>query len=286
MDSVCWAPVSRAVCALGATNDSGPLTCAPLSGQENGSSPGPVLCAVGLQCPTWACLWWDAHRTRTCSRTCKQGNRGAMSWAHNPAHRTQPPWAGSQPCKKRNAKREGLLQALHFKSLPQNPTHCGSVQIPSKYGPMSTMSNSPHCISAPSPASMIQKQVGGFSSCTGALHLCPGLGVTLLQVCCDLFSPKQALCKLSLAVPGCASWVLEQCTLVPGYLVYCFLSVRNDCHVVLAVISIGTFWSILGGSLQGVQALALPWGFSPLPWYLARPLCYNPVCALYLNKAF
>ena len=81
---------------------------------------------------------------------------------------------------------------------PQILHTVGASKFPANSGPTSILCVSLLSVSALPPATMIRKQVGGFSSHTGAQSFCPGRGITSLHTCCDLFqphSPVEDLCK-------------------------------------------------------------------------------------------
>lgn len=85
-------------------------------------------------------------------------------------------------------------------------------------------------------------------------QICQEWGITLLQVCCDLFSPAQALCQLSLALgPMGATWLPGQC-MWTGWRCAVLLLPKG-----VERLSRLQFQSALPhtspGSLQGVQAL-------------------------------
>ena len=75
----------------------------------------------------------------------------------------------------RGEKESEFLHALHLNIPPPNPACCGSIQLASHSRLTSiTCIISLHSLSAPPLATMIQKQLGGFSSLVQGHNVCPG----------------------------------------------------------------------------------------------------------------
>ena len=177
---------------------------------------------------------------------------------------------------KGKAKREGLLHAVRFKSFTPKSYTLWKVQVVSQFG-LINVHRACQPTPCPCPSSHCHdlEAVGGFSSHTGAPRLWPGWNVSWLRVCCDLFSPVQALCKPSRL---CHAVLLrcqpEQRKLAPPSL---FTGTRASEKAVtwfqlqFQSAFLDPFPGIPSGS-AGSQTTS--GSASPLPSDQARPLCY------------
>lgn len=169
--------------------------------------------------------------------------RGVLGLSDHAVSRACQPMniSGSQPVTGLPHKREGKNKSvhMHFMLSISPPKSCAhALQHVSQFRLTPTMDISLHHAPVPPHAAMIWKQVGGFSSHAVVLHFCPGRDVTLLHVCCDLFSSSR-LCASYLQL--CHTTLLIARSMQRGTILAC-LRVWKGYHVVLVAILIYTSW--------------------------------------------